>query len=258
MKEPSPTPARGGTEPAGAQDSEAVARQVREMFGRIAHRYDFLNHLLSFSIDKLWRRRTARALRPILGGPGSRAIDLCCGTGDLMLELARVSAGLVVGSDFCHPMLEIGARKARRGGRARHTALVEADSLRLPFADASFDLVTVAFGFRNLADYGAGLAEMRRVVKPGGVVAILEFSQPSNPLFRRIYHFYFTRILPRVGTEVSGVAGPYDYLPASVQKFPDQRELLELMREAGFVPVTYQNWTGGIVALHTGVKPQVG
>lgn len=235
-----------------SEDPRAVARNVRAMFGRIAPRYDFLNHLLSLSFDRLWRRRAARALAPILACGESRAIDLCCGTGDLMLDLARVSAGLVVGSDFCHPMLEIGTHKA---DRAHNTGLVESDALALPFPDATFHVATVAFGFRNLADYLRGLEEMHRILRPGGVAAILEFSMPSNSLFRRVYHFYFTRILPRVGTTISGVDGPYQYLPDSVQKFPNQEELAELMRAAGFERVSYQNWTGGIVALHTGVKP---
>ena len=223
MKQTSPTASRS-VDPARAEDPEAVARSVRAMFAQIAHRYDFLNHLLSFSVDKLWRRRTARHLAPILCHKDARVIDLCCGTGDLTLELARHTAGFVIGSDFCHPMLEIGARKATG---SRNTALVESDALALPFADAAFGLVTAAFGFRNLADYRKGLAEMHR-------------------------------ILPRVGRHVSGVAGPYDYLPNSVESFPDQRQLAELMQQAGFDEVSYQNWTGGIVALHTGVKAKAG
>lgn len=250
MKQMSPTAPRS----ARAEDPETLARTVRAMFGQIAHRYDFLNHLLSFSVDKRWRRRTVRHLLPVLDRKDTRVIDLCCGTGDLMLELARHTSGFVIGSDFCHPMLQIGARKATR---ARNTALVESDALALPFPDAAFDLVTTAFGFRNLAGYRKGLAEMHRILRPGGVVAILEFSLPTNRFFHRVYHFYFTRVLPRVGTAVSGVAGPYDYLPNSVQSFPDQHQLVGLMQQAGFDQVSYQNWTGGIVALHTGVKPAV-
>ncbi len=230
----------------------STARAVRDMFERVAPRYDFLNHFLSAGCDILWRRATARALRPWLTRPGSRALDLCCGTGDLALAWARVSAGTVVGSDFCPPMVRRARQKAAR--RPRPPFFLEADSLRLPFADASMDVVGVAFGFRNLADYERGLAEMRRVLKPSGVAAILEFSRVNWPLLGPLFRFYFRRILPRIGTLISGVAGPYQYLPASVERFPDQQELARMMRQEGFERVRYRNFFGGAAALHMGEK----
>ena len=155
-----------GTAPPGARDEREAAAWVRGMFARVARRYDLAIHLLSFNIDRLWRARTVRRVRPILERPGARVLDICCGTGDLTLALARECRAPVFGSDFCHPMLV-----AARGKGA--ACLFEADALRLPLRDASLDLITVAFGFRNLANYGAGLAEMRRVLRPSGMAAIL-------------------------------------------------------------------------------------
>ena len=169
-----------GTTPAGAHSEREAAAWVRGMFGRVAHRYDFLNHLLSFNVDRYWRAYTMRRVRHILERPGARVLDLCCGTGDLALALERRSRSVVLGSDFCHPMLVSARGKVEQ--RQARVALFESDALRLPVRDASMDLVTVAFGFRNLANYEAGLAEMRRVLRPGGVAAILEFSQPPNAL----------------------------------------------------------------------------
>jgi demethylmenaquinone methyltransferase/2-methoxy-6-polyprenyl-1,4-benzoquinol methylase len=209
--------------------------------------------VLSFNIDRLWRARTVRRVRPMLDRPGARVLDICCGTGDLMLALARESRTPVLGSDFCHPMLVAAREKiARRRARA---GLFEADALRLPLRDASLDLVTVAFGFRNLANYRAGLAEMRRVLRPGGMAAILEFSQPPNAVFAALYHFYSRRILPLIGGALSGSREAYTYLPESVRKFPLAEELAEEMRRAGFADVRYERFTGGIVVLHLGVAP---
>src|SRR5689334_20576038 len=170
-----------GTTPEGARNEQEAARWVREMFGRIAPRYDLANHLLSYNLDRLWRRHTARRVRHILARPGARILDICCGTGDLALRLQKDTASRVLGSDFCHPML-VGAQRKLPGG-----VLVEADALRLPVRDGSLDLITVGFGFRNLVDYGAGLREMRRVLRPGGMAAILEFSQPQNSFFAGLY-----------------------------------------------------------------------
>jgi len=250
MSRPPPLP---GARPEGTSEEKQAARVVQEMFTRIAPRYDFLNHLLSLSLDRLWRRRTARALARHLAGAGSCALDLCCGTGDLALELARVSRGAVVGSDFVHPMLARAREKAARQGR--RLLLVEADALELPFADAQFEVVTAAFGFRNLANYRRGLEEIYRVLKPGGEVAILEFSMPRRGLLATLYGFYFRRVLPWVGQAVSGVRGPYSYLPASVEKFPDCEEFARWLEAAGFRSVRYEQWTGGTVALHRGTKP---
>ncbi|HEY1204348.1 MAG: class I SAM-dependent methyltransferase [Bryobacteraceae bacterium] len=233
-------PPAEGTAPPGAAGEEEAARWVRGMFGRVARRYDFLNHLLSFNLDRRWRARTVRELRAALERPGARVLDLCCGTGDLLVT----RGGL--GIDFCHPML-LAARGKRPGA-----ALVEADALALPLADRSFDVAATAFGFRNLANYEKALREIERVLKPGGVAAILEFSQPPSALFAALYRFYSRRILPAVGGALSGERGAYEYLPESVRKFPSADRLADMMREAGFVEVRFERLTGGIVALHLG------
>ena len=242
-----------GTTPAGAHTEQEAAAWVRGMFGRVAHRYDLANHLLSFNFDRHWRAHTVRRVRPILQRPNARVLDICCGTGDLLLTMAkrgRASNGPFFGSDFCHPML-IAAREkiARRRSRA---GLFESDALLLPMRDSSLDLVAVAFGFRNLANYGSGLAEMHRVLRPGGQAAILEFSQPPNAAFAALYRFYSRRILPRIGGALSGSRDAYTYLPESVSKFPPPGELAEAMRRTGFHGVSYEYLTGGIVALHLG------
>jgi demethylmenaquinone methyltransferase/2-methoxy-6-polyprenyl-1,4-benzoquinol methylase len=237
-----------GTAPPGARDEREAAAWVRGMFSRVAGRYDLANHLLSFNIDRLWRARTVRRVRPILERPGARVLDICCGTGDLTLALARECRTPVFGSDFCHPMLVAARAKGAAG-------LFEADALRLPLRDASLDLITAAFGFRNLANYAAGLAEMRRVLRPAGMAAILEFSEPPNPVFAALYHFYSRHILPLIGGALSGSRDAYTYLPESVRKFPSADELAEAMRRTGFEQVRYERFTGGIVALHLGVTP---
>ncbi len=238
-----------GATPEGARDEREVAARVREMFARVSGRYDLANHLLSFQLDRYWRARTARRLRPILERPDARVLDICCGTGDLVLALAKRRP--VFGSDFCHPML-LAARSKIERRRAR-AAVFEADALNLPVRDGSLDLITAAFGFRNLADYGAGLREMRRVLRPGGTAAILEFSKPPNPAFAAAYGFYSRRILPLVGGAISGSRDDYRYLPESVRKFPTAPELAGDMRAAGYCDVSYEYLTGGIVALHVGM-----
>ncbi|MGA2038923.1 MAG: bifunctional demethylmenaquinone methyltransferase/2-methoxy-6-polyprenyl-1,4-benzoquinol methylase UbiE [Bryobacteraceae bacterium] len=240
-----------GTTPEGARNEREAALWVRDMFGRVAHRYDLANHLLSFNIDRYWRAHTVRSVRHILGRPGARVLDMCCGTGDLALTLARVRRGLVLGSDFCHPMLLAARQKA--DARQARVPLFEADALRLPLRDGSVDLLTVAFGFRNLANYTAGLAEMRRVLAVGGMAAILEFSQPPNRAFGALYNFYSRHVLPMIGGALSGSRDAYTYLPESVRKFPAAAELAVEMRRAGFAEVSFEHLTGGIVALHRGV-----
>jgi demethylmenaquinone methyltransferase/2-methoxy-6-polyprenyl-1,4-benzoquinol methylase len=235
-----------GTTPRGTRDEQEAARWVRDMFGRIAPRYDLANHLLSYNLDRLWRRRTVRRVRGILDRPGARVLDICCGTGDLALALRKAGRAHILASDFCHPMLEAAARKLPGG------LLFESDALRLPVRDASLDLVTVAFGFRNLTDYDAGLREMRRVLRPGGMAAILEFSQPRNLLFAAVYGFYSRRILPRLGGLITGAPDAYRYLPESIRKFPDAPALADAMRRAGFARVSFEYLTGGSVALHLG------
>ncbi len=233
-----------GTTPPGVQSEEQAARWVREMFSGVAPRYDFLNHLLSFQIDRYWRARTVTRVREVLRRPGAQVLDICCGTGDLLQALSKENAG-AMGSDFCHPMLIEARKKTAK-------PLFEADALRLPLRDGSLDLITVAFGVRNFANYRKGLAEMRRVLKPGGVAAILEFSQPPNRAFRAFYNFYSLHILPKIGGLISGSPDAYTYLPESVRKFPDGPGLADVMRESGFQQVDFEYLTGGIVALHVG------
>jgi len=234
------------------KQEQSKARAVEEMFAAVAPRYDLANHVLSLARDIAWRRATARELREPLARPGSIAVDACCGTGDLALALARASAGTVVGTDFCRPMLQLAWRKG--SNQRRPAFFLEADTLRLPFLDGSLDVVSMAFGFRNLASYARGLEEMHRVLKPGGYLAILEFSQVRWTIVGPMFRFYFHHILPRVGTWISGVSGPYQYLPDSVSRFPDQERLAALMREAGFENVRYRNFSGGVAALHLGQR----
>jgi demethylmenaquinone methyltransferase / 2-methoxy-6-polyprenyl-1,4-benzoquinol methylase len=261
-----------GAAPAGATDRESASRAVREMFTAIAPRYDLLNHLLSANIDKLWWRRTARAFSAILSRPGAHVLDLCCGTGDMAFALRRQSAlAHITGADFSHAMLVRAAAKSSAGrsfddhssddhsshdhsisGRPMKSPpikWIEADALQLPFPDESFDLVTSAFGFRNLADYDAGLREIRRVLRPGGEIGILECSEPEG-LLGKFYDVYFKSILPRIGTLISGVKGAYSYLPASVARFPQPSEMLARMTNAGFHDPTWTPYTFATAALY--------
>lgn len=247
-----------GTRPSGIHNEQEAARAVQEMFGRIAPRYDLLNRLLSLTLDRVWRRRTARAMADLLRSKESCALDLCCGTGDLALELAQVSNGTVVGGDFAHPMLVRAWQKSRAAGNNKAIYWIESDALRMPFPDGRFDVVTAAFGFRNLANYRKGLEEIYRLLRPGGRVGILEFSMPERGLCGGLYRFYFQSVLPRLGNLVSSGLGrierPYSYLPSSVEKFPGCAEFAGWMEEAGFRNVRYARWTGGVVALHEGEK----
>src|ERR1051326_4356427 len=224
-------------------------RAVRAMFAEIAPSYDRLNHLLSANVDKRWRRFTVSQLKDVLARSEARALDLCCGTADLTLELAQHAR--VIGCDFCHPMLVIGRDKVA-ASQSMRASLAEGDALRLPFADGRFDAVTIAFGLRNLEKVESGLKEIFRVLKRGGRAAVLEFSRPVVPVFREVFEFYFHHILPRIGALFSGSSGAYSYLPASVRAFPDQAHLAEMMRAAGFANVRYHNLSGGIAALHLG------
>ena len=237
-----------GTTPAGASTEQQAAAWVRGMFARIAPRYDLLNHVLSLHIDRYWRRRTVARVSAALRRPEARVLDLCCGTGDLTLALEAKRGAAVLGSDFCHPMLVAARHKAEQ--RRLQSKLFEADALFLPLADHSLDLITIAFGFRNLANYRTGLAELSRVLRPGGMLAILEFSQPRNRLFKAAYKFYSEAILPRLGGWISGSKDAYTYLPESVLKFPSPEELAQEMRKVGFEDVTFERMTCGIVALH--------
>ncbi|HEX4003724.1 MAG TPA: bifunctional demethylmenaquinone methyltransferase/2-methoxy-6-polyprenyl-1,4-benzoquinol methylase UbiE [Candidatus Acidoferrales bacterium] len=246
-----------GTRPEGSRDEREASARVREMFTHIAPRYDFLNHLLSFSLDHVWRRRAARRFAAILRRPEARVLDVCCGTGDLAFALDRLrtrgtrtggEAVPIIGSDFVEPMLTRAREKSRTANGS--LAFAAADALRLPFADASFDLVTTAFGFRNLANYEDGLREFARVLKPGGELGILEFTEPSGPM-AGLFRFYFRHILSRVGGAISGNAEAYRYLPGSVAKFPSPPELAALIERAGFADVRTTSWNFGSVVLHS-------
>jgi demethylmenaquinone methyltransferase/2-methoxy-6-polyprenyl-1,4-benzoquinol methylase len=226
------------------------AARVRLMFAEIAPRYDLLNHALSLNIDKRWRRLVVKQVADRLRRPGAVALDLCCGTAELSLELGALAP--TFGVDFCHPMLELGIKKVRRAELP--IELIEGDALNVPFADSMFDIVTVAFGLRNVDGTTAGLREIYRLLKPGGRGVVLEFSRPQLPIFRSLFHFYFTRLLPRIGNAVSGSSFAYQYLPDSVQAFPDQKELAALMRTVGFSDVRYYNLFGGVASLHVGDK----
>jgi demethylmenaquinone methyltransferase/2-methoxy-6-polyprenyl-1,4-benzoquinol methylase len=264
-----------GTRPEGAVTEDDASKKVREMFTEIAPRYDLLNHLLSLQLDRLWRARTARLLRPLFPRPEivvenhkpvyirheTSVLDLCCGTGDLAIELNRRYYARVIGADFAHSMLVRAKKKSARLhsktlAQLRPIGYIEADALRLPFADASFDLVTTAFGFRNLANYEAGLREIHRALKPGGTVAILEFAEPPEGLLGDLYRWYFCKVLPKIGGLISGDQAAYKYLPKSVARFFRPPELAALLTAVGYQSVDYRVWTCGTVALHTAVRAE--
>ena len=251
MTDRSKSPVVGAT-PAGARDPESASAAVREMFTSIAPRYDLLNHVLSMNVDRIWWRRTARTFQEILSRPGAQVLDLCCGTGDMAFALHRQAvenSTRIFGADFSHAMLQ----RARAKGNSSGPRWIEADALRLPLPSARFDLVTSAFGFRNLADYDAGLREIVRILRPGGECGILDFGEPKG-LVGKLYRIYFRNVLPRIGTLISGVKGPYAYLPASVERFPEPAELLDRMRLAGFRQATWTPYTFGIAGLFRGCK----
>jgi len=251
-----------GTRPEGAVTEADASIKVREMFTRIAPRYDLLNHLLSLQLDRLWRARVTKLLRPILSQPDALVLDLCCGTGDLAFSLTRAGKARIVGADFAHAMLVRANQKsaalaaAATGQTVPPVPFLEADAMRLPFADASFDLVTTAFGFRNLSNYEAGLREIQRVMKPGGTLAILEFTEPPDGLLGDLYRWYFCKVLPKIGGLISGDSAAYSYLPKSVARFFRPAELASLITAVGYQSVDYRVWTLGTVALHTATRPR--
>jgi demethylmenaquinone methyltransferase/2-methoxy-6-polyprenyl-1,4-benzoquinol methylase len=248
---PENQPSRGAR-PSGAASEQAAAVAVRDMFDQIAGRYDLLNHVLSANVDRLWWWRTARTFRHILSRNDARVLDLCCGTGDMALALRKQSppdAQPYLGADFSHQMLRRGAAKFEGKG----VIAVEADALQLPFADESFDLVVSAFGFRNLANYRAGLEEIHRVLAPNGEFGILDFSEPGG-LFGKFYSFYFKRVLPKIGAAISGISSPYQYLPESVHRFPAPQQMTDEMRAVGFGNVSWKPYSFGIAGLYRGKK----
>jgi demethylmenaquinone methyltransferase/2-methoxy-6-polyprenyl-1,4-benzoquinol methylase len=281
-----PTRLVTGAAPQGATDASSAAHAVLEMFTSIAPRYDLLNHVLSFNIDRVWWRRAARTFREVLSRPEVRVLDLCCGTGDMTFALRRQAKKSqqtsphasrptsskplpqLLGADFSHAMLQralskstgistehstnrVASANASSNGEAALPRWIEADALNLPFPSHHFDLVTSAFGFRNLADYDAGLREIVRVLRPGGECGILDFGEPKG-IMGQLYRIYFKQVLPRVGTMISGVRGPYAYLPASVERFPAPEEMLARMRRAGFSEANWKPYTFGIAGLYRG------
>ena len=248
-----------GAAPEGASDARSAARAVREMFTSIAPRYDLLNHVLSFNVDRLWWRRAARSFARVLAQPDARILDLCCGTGDMTFALRKQAGNnspQVLGADFSHAMLQRARSKSLEkvsNGKSAIPHWIEADALCLPFPDQHFSLVTSAFGFRNLADYDAGLREIARVLQPGGECGILDFSEPKG-LIGHLYRLYFKQVLPRVGTMISGVRGPYRYLPNSVERFPEPQQMVDSMRLAGFRDASWTPYTFGIAGLYRGKK----
>ena len=257
-----------GAKPQGAQDEQEAAAAVRAMFDSIAPRYDLLNHVLSANIDRLWWWRTARRFRTVLANPEASILDICCGTGDMTMALLKhrpSGSRPILAADFSRNMLNRGAKKfggpvfglhvegAQSAGPACATPYaipVEADALHLPLPTASLDLIVSAFGFRNLANYAAGLREFARVLKPGGQLGILDFSEPGG-LIGKAYAVYFRRVLPAIGRLIAGQDGPYSYLPASVGNFPPPPRMLDLMRQTGYADCAWQPYTFGIAGLYT-------
>jgi demethylmenaquinone methyltransferase / 2-methoxy-6-polyprenyl-1,4-benzoquinol methylase len=228
--------------------------RVQRMFGEIAGRYDFLNHLLSLGIDRSWRRKTVRRVPPDGDGP---VLDVCTGTADLALAYWRASGrrATVVGVDFCQPMLTIGREKCRQAGADAFVSLLEADMQHLPFSDNYFQIVSVAFGLRNVADADLGLREMTRVCRPGGHVAVLEFTTPNVWPLGAIYRWYFHRVLPRIGQMLAkNSLAAYNYLPASVGQFPQREALAARMLAAGLSDVQFHSFTFGVATLYVGMK----
>ena len=235
------------------------AHRIKNLFSAIARHYDFLNSLLSLRRDKVWRQETVKASEV---EPTSKVLDVCTGTGELALAYTDKldTDGFVIGSDFCFEMLVIGDQKLKQPVGADSngtTSFLAADTLILPFLDNTFDVVSVGFGIRNVSDLEMGLREMTRVAAPGGRVVILEFTQPVNPLFRSLYYFYFTKVLPSLGNLISrNKDDAYGYLPRSVMKFPNCDALKAVMEQCGLTDVQYHRKTFGIVAIHVGKKPK--
>ncbi|MEO6829514.1 MAG: bifunctional demethylmenaquinone methyltransferase/2-methoxy-6-polyprenyl-1,4-benzoquinol methylase UbiE [Acidobacteriaceae bacterium] len=246
-----------GAEPPGASDERSAGEAVQAMFNSIAPRYDLLNHVLSANVDRIWWKRTARSFRHILENPDSFVLDVCCGTGDMTLALLRhrpLNGEPVIALDFAEAMLARAREKFASPELAAYDVqTIQADALHMPLPDSSLDLITTAFGFRNLANYEAGLREFHRVLCPGAELGILDFSEPDGML-GGIYQFYFRHVLPRIGKALSGSAASYEYLPRSVHRFPPPQEMLAMLRTCGFCDVSWTPYTFGIAGLYRAVK----
>lgn len=234
-------------------DVSKAPDRIAGMFDAIAARYDFLNHLLSAGIDRRWRAHAIESLK--LSG-SERVLDLCTGTADLAIAAVRVRPGAasVIGVDFAAAMLAIGRDKVRKAALDDRIRLVRGDATRIPIADASVDAITIAFGIRNVEDVAAACAEMARVLKPGGPIAILEFVVPTLPVWRSFYGWYLRRVLPRIGRAISRHNAAYGYLPASIDAFASPDELVKLLRHAGFLDVAAVRLTLGTVSLYVGIR----
>lgn len=250
-----------GARPAGAEDEAGAAQAVRLMFDQIAPRYDLLNHVLSASVDRLWWWQTARRFKAILANPDAAVLDVCCGTGHMTMAMLKGrprGARPILAADFARGMLSRGEKRfspaeSNHGQRKPYAVAIEADALHLPLRSASLDLIVTAFGFRNLANYEAGLKEFNRVLKPGGQLGILDFSEPGG-LMGKAYAVYFRHVLPAIGRLVCGKDGPYRYLPTSVGNFPPPAEMLQLMEATGYAECAWRPYTFGIAGLYTGVR----
>ena len=239
---------RGTAAPETSGERQA-AEWVQRMFAGIAPRYDLINHLLSFNIDRSWRKALIDGMIPVLRRRDAKVLDLCCGTGDVLFQMQKIASARVMGADFCHPMLVAAQKKP-----GLDAPLFEGDALRLPLAANTLDGISIAFGFRNLANYSGGLLELHRVLRPGGMLAILEFSHPAGAFVRTTYGIYSRIFLPIIGGLISGSREAYSYLPDSIRNFPAAEKLREMMELAGFVNSHFELLTGGIAALHTGYK----
>jgi demethylmenaquinone methyltransferase/2-methoxy-6-polyprenyl-1,4-benzoquinol methylase len=257
-----------GAKPIGTEDEAGAARAVRQMFDAIAPRYDLLNHVLSANVDRLWWWQTARRFKTILADPDAAVLDICCGTGHMTMALLKGrprDARPILAADFARGMLMRADRRfverrlgAQRAGNASapYAVALEADALHLPLRSESLDLIVTAFGFRNLANYEAGLKEFHRVLKPGGQLGILDFAEPGG-LLGKVYAVYFRRVLPAIGRLVCGKDGPYRYLPTSVGNFPLPPEMLAMMSASGYQRCSWQPYTFGIAGLYTAMRGAV-
>jgi demethylmenaquinone methyltransferase/2-methoxy-6-polyprenyl-1,4-benzoquinol methylase len=239
-----------GNQPENLKEDKKAA--VESMFDSIAWRYDFLNHFLSFGIDRLWRRRAIRIISKFYKNP--HILDVATGTGDLAIAAMKLNPFKISGIDISQKMLEIGKEKIGKKGFSGKIELMTGDSEKIPFGDSVFDVAMVAFGVRNFSDPLKGLSEMKRVIRNGGLIMVLEFSKPSGFPFRPVYNFYFRNILPFFGKLFSKDKAAYRYLPDSVMKFPDNKEFLKLLGLAGFSDTRQIKLTGGVASIYTGVK----
>ena len=252
-----------GARPEGITSEQAAATNIQQMFDAIAPTYDRANHILTFGLDRWLWNRTARAFRKTLQRPEAVVLDLCCGTGDMTMALYQhrptcklttdnreLTTAPILAADFSRPMLTLGQKKFA----GHNIVAIEADALHLPLADNSIDLVTIAYGFRNLASYEDGLAELHRVLHPGGQIGILECNRPEG-LTGAAYNLYFKKILPRIGGIISGDRAAYTYLPASVERFPRPPRMLQLIQQAGFTRATWTRYTFGAAGLYRATKP---